>query len=180
MLQLTKRTEYGLIALIHLADRERSAERAGRDTSLGAGGAAEAYVSVREIAEHYRVPRRLLAEVLKDLCAHHFVSSLRGPNGGYVLARPAERITLGEVVSVLEGAPTLTSCASLALYRAGSCDVEPLCPIRSPIQRLRTGIWAMLERTTLRDMSRHSQVLAHAPAHGPAAALDPLAAAGAH
>ena len=50
MIQLTKRTEYGLIALVHMADREGQ------------------IVSVREIAERYPIPRRLLAEVLKDLC----------------------------------------------------------------------------------------------------------------
>src|SRR5262245_1380439 len=69
MLQLTKRTEYGLIALVHMVDRERQ------------------LVSVREISEHYPIPRRLLAEVLKDLCRANLVDSQRGATGGYVLAR---------------------------------------------------------------------------------------------
>ena len=134
MLQLTKRTEYGLIALTHLA------ARAGRVTS------------VRQIAQSYPVPRRLVAEVLKDLCRSRLVESHRGAHGGYTLARSARAITVGEVVGVLEGHPSLASCESLGSYVAGSCDVESVCPIRSPIHQLRLGIWELLERTTLHDL----------------------------
>lgn len=138
MLQLTKKTEYGLIALIHLADREGQV------------------VSAREIAAHYPVPKRLMAEVLKELCQHELVHSTRGATGGYTLARPAFAITLGEVVRVLEGMPTLASCEALGMFRAdaGACDVEPVCPIKSPIQRVRGAIWTVLQETTLQDMSR--------------------------
>ena len=145
MLQLTKRTEYGLIAMIHMADRERQVS------------------SAREIAEHYPVPKRLLAEVLKDLARGGLVESHRGASGGYTLARPAEDITLGDVIAALEGRPSLTSCAQMPLFHGGSCEVEPVCPIRSPIQRIRLGLWAMLERTSLRDMSQHHASLATTP-----------------
>lgn len=136
MLQLTKRTEYGLIALVHMVDRE--------------GG----FASVREISEHYQVPRRLLAEVLKDLCRASLVESQRGATGGYALSRPAESITLGEVVSALEGAPRLASCESLVVAHVGECGLEPVCPIRSPLHRIREGIWHLMERTTLRSLAR--------------------------
>ena len=69
MLQLTKRTEYGLIALTFLTQRQGT------------------ICSVREICEHYPVPRRLVAEVLKDLCHAGLVDSHRGAAGGYTLAR---------------------------------------------------------------------------------------------
>jgi Rrf2 family protein len=86
VIQLTKRTEYGLIALVHLAD----AALTGRDG---------AFVSVREIAEHYPVPKRLLAEVLKDLARAELVESARGKDGGYTLRRQPDQITLAEVVA---------------------------------------------------------------------------------
>lgn len=70
MLKLTKRTEYGLIALVHLA------EHTGR------------VISAREIGEQYPVPRRLLAEVLKDLQHASLIDSQRGAHGGYSLAHP--------------------------------------------------------------------------------------------
>jgi len=135
MLQLTKRTEYGLIALVHLVDR---------------GGE---FVSVREIGESYPIPRRLLAEVLKDLSRSALVDSQRGAGGGYALARPAESITVGDVVGALEGVPTLASCESLeSAHAGGECNVEPVCPIRSPLHRIREGIWRQMQRTTLRAL----------------------------
>jgi Rrf2 family protein len=141
MLQFTKRTEYGLIALTHLAQVEGSV------------------CSVREICERYPVPRRLVAEVLKDLCHSQLVESRRGTNGGYSLARTADSISVGDVVGVLEAHPSLTSCASLGHYLALPCDVESVCPIRSPIETLRLEIWKLLERTTLRDLVNHPSTL---------------------
>lgn len=138
MLQLTKRTEYGLIALIHLADREGEV------------------VSAREVGEHYAMPRRLLAEVFKDLHHAGLVESQRGATGGYSLARPAASVTLGEVVAAIEGAPTLTSCEGLGAMRGGNCDVQPVCPIRSPLQRIRQGIWGLFQSTTLRTLADSS------------------------
>jgi len=137
MLQLTKRTEYGLIALTHLA------QRAGETCS------------VREICEHYPVPKRLVAEVLKDLCHARLVLSHRGSSGGYSLARTPEAVSVGDVVTALEGHPSLTSCVSLGLYIAHACDLEHVCPIRSPIETLRLELWRLLARTTLRDLLAH-------------------------
>lgn len=135
MLQLTKRSEYGLIALVHLVDR------------------AGEFVSAREISERFSIPRRLLAEVLKDLCRESIVESQRGSTGGYALARPARAISLGAVVTALEGAVALTSCGATDEYRPGDCEVESLCPIKSPLQRVRAGIWGLLEKTTLQDLA---------------------------
>ena len=134
MLQLTKRTEYGLIALVHLADR------------------GEEYVSVREICEHYPVPRRLVAEVLKDLTREGLVQSLRGASGGYALSRSADDITLAQVVDALEGSPELTNCEVSTLVQGTGCEVKPTCPIRSPIHVLRERIWELMETTTLRAL----------------------------
>jgi Rrf2 family protein len=134
VLQLTKRTEYGLIALVHMANRDGQ------------------YVSAREISDRYPVPRRLLAEVLKALCRADLVDSQRGARGGYALSRSADQITLGEVVAALEGVPTLASCENVS--RHGECEIEPTCPIRSPLHRIRQGIWHLMEGTTLRSLIR--------------------------
>lgn len=140
MLKLTKRTEYGLIALVHLADRRQVS--------------ATDVVSARAIGDQFPVPRRLLAEALKALQVAGLLESTRGAHGGYRLARPAEDISLGEVVTVLEGAPSLTSCAGLgAAASDGACEVEPVCPIRSPLSRLRAGIWTLLEGVSLQALA---------------------------
>ena len=138
VIQLTKRTEYGLIALVHMADRGRG------------------YVSAREISEHYRIPRRLLAEVLKDLCHAGLIESHRGASGGYALTCSPDDVALSQVVDALEGRPSLTSCESLDPAQRGhqgECGLEPVCPIRSPLHRLREGLWQLMQRTTLRSLS---------------------------
>jgi len=136
MLQLTKRTDYGLIALVHMAERPGE------------------FVSAREISEHYAIPRRLLAEVLKDLCRAEFLESHRGAAGGYALIRDPGRIALSEVVAALEGRPSLTSCESLAPAHSGECNLERHCPIRSPLHRVREGIWNLMQHTTLESLLR--------------------------
>ena len=148
MLQLTKRTEYGLIALSHLVGRQGE------------------FVSVREICERYPVPKRLVAEVLKQLCRAGILDSQRGATGGYSLVRPADSISVGDVVSALEGAPALASChpgdasppaasaASVGHVPPEACDVAGVCPIRDPILRLRIEFWQLLERMNLRDLVR--------------------------
>lgn len=151
MLQLTKRTEYALIALVHMVDRQ------GEVTS------------VRELCERYPLPKRLVAEVLKELAHSGLVESHRGAQGGYSLSRPAEAITLGEIVSAIEGTPSLTNCDAMALSRDGGCEVHPVCPIRSPVERIRESLWRLFQATSLRSL-----------VPGPAAArklhgLDPLA-----
>ena len=139
MIQLTKRTEYGLIALVHMAEREGHC------------------VSAREISERFLIPKRLLAEVLKDLCHADLIDSHRGATGGYSLALSPDELTLSHVVAALEGRPSLTSCEGLTPGHAGECGLEPRCPIRSPLQRLREGLWQLMQRTTLRSLLRPTE-----------------------
>lgn len=173
MLQLTKRTEYGLIALVHMAGRGTCPTVDGLGASGASGipaldaGSGQApsgvpgavFVSGREIAERYSVPRRLVGEALKDLTRAGLVISQRGATGGYSLARPAEEISLGQIVAALEGQPTLASCESLSPSRGGECDIERHCPIRSPIHRIRERIWQLMERTTLRAIARYPNTI---------------------
>ncbi len=146
MLQLTKRSEYALIALVHMVDR------------------GDEVTSVRELCERYPLPKRLVAEVLKDLAHAGLVVSHRGSQGGYSLALPPERITLGKILGTIEGAPALTNCDSIAHLRDGGCEVHPTCPIRSPIERIREHIWRLFEATSLRSLvptaqAGHAQVI---------------------
>lgn len=136
MLQLTKRTEYGLIALTYLVERRGE------------------FVSVREICERFPVPKRLVAEVLKDLCREGFLESQRGAAGGYALTRPAATTSVGDIVSAIEGSPSLASCHADDPLSPTPCEVEEVCPIRDPIQRLRFELWRILGRTSLQDLVR--------------------------
>lgn len=137
MLALTKRAEYGLIALVHLVDRR------------------DEVVSAREIGDTYEVPRRLLAEVLKALSRAGLVESFRGANGGYALAHEPELVTVAQAVAAIEDAPRRDACESDIKTQNGwsACEMSSTCPIKTPIQRLRAGIWGLLHQTTLRDLA---------------------------
>ena len=109
-------------------------------------------------------PEALVAEVLKDLAHAGLVVSHRGALGGYSLAMPPERITLGKIIATIEGAPAITNCDSLAHSRDGGCEVHPVCPIRSPIEQIREHIWKLFEATSLRSLvpvsgARRSEVI---------------------
>ena len=81
MLKLSKKTDYAIILLCHLGDVEYP-------------------VSAQEIAGNYQLPQPMVANILKQLAAAGLIQSVRGQRGGYVLARPAEAITLSDIISV--------------------------------------------------------------------------------
>src|SRR4051794_23260368 len=92
MLNLTKRVDYGLIALTHLAlHREKR-------------------LSAREVAQVYGLSQPLLANVFKELARLGFVRSVRGTKGGYELAQEPREIPVGRLVESLEGPVRLTEC----------------------------------------------------------------------
>lgn len=168
MLQLTKRTEYGLIALVHLANQAASTPE----------GVEAEVVSARAIGDLFPVPRRLLAQALKALQQGGILESTRGAQGGYRLARGAAEISLGEIVTALEGAPVLTGCASLPVTNTDSaCEVEPVCPIRSPLSRLRAGIWTLFEGISLQALADRSIDPAQLFSTTPVSTTTPISAA---
>lgn len=129
MLRLTRRAEYGLMAMAFLAGR-------------GAG-----HVSVREMGDHLAIPRRLLAEVLKELARGGLVEGARGPNGGYRLIAEPERLALGRVVEVLEGPIQVADCAD-----GGSCEHESGCAIQHGMRFVAGRIKQVLDQSTLSDL----------------------------
>lgn len=128
MLRLTRRSEYGLMALAFLASRPGQ------------------YCSVREIVEELKLPKRLLAEVLKDLARADLVSATRGPGGGYRLVESADNLPLARVVEVLEGPVAMTDCM------AHRCDLEASCIIQSGIGRVTQSIHNVLEGMTVAEL----------------------------
>jgi Rrf2 family protein len=136
MLQLTKRSEYGLVALLRLVEAPPGA-----------------FVSAREICDRHPLPRRLVAETLKDLHGAGLLESQRGKAGGYRLARPTDAITLGEVVGALEGKPAITQCNLAGAWVGRAPDVASACPVKNPLELLRAGIWSLLAETTLADLA---------------------------
>lgn len=132
MLKLTKKADYGLIALRHITVSPRAA------------------ASAKEISESYHIPLPLLAKVLQKLTRAGLLQSLAGTNGGYKLARDPHRISALEVVQAIDGPTILTACFT----SHGACDQSEKCTVREPLRRVHEAILGLLEDMTIWQMSR--------------------------
>ena len=131
MLKLTKKADYGLIALRHLADARRGA-------------------SAKDIADAYRIPLPLLSKILQKLARAGLLISEQGTHGGYRLARDPDEITALEVIRTIDGPIILTHCFT----EHQDCDQSELCPVREPLRKVHEGILQLLSSITIFDMSR--------------------------
>lgn len=133
MLKLTKKADYGLIALRHLA------------ISLGSAESA----SAKQIAEQYSIPLPLLSKVLQRLARSGFLESLQGTNGGYRLARPSDEISVLDVIHTIDGPVILTSC----FHDDQECDHTSNCSVREPLRKVHEAISNLLGSITIADIS---------------------------
>ena len=131
MLKLTKKADYALIALKHLAMH------------------GPASSSAKEIAESYGIPSPLLSKILQKLAKNGFLQSEHGTNGGYKLAREAREITALEVIRTIDGPIFLTACFT----EHGYCCHTDKCIVRDPLQKVHEGILRLLASITIADMS---------------------------
>jgi Rrf2 family protein len=152
MLKLTKKADYGLISLKHLAMK---------------GGSA----SAKEIADAYGIPLPLLAKVLQKLTRGGFLRSEHGTYGGYRLSRPAGRITALEVIRSIDGPIFLTSCFT----GEDTCDQSTRCTVREPLRKVHDGIQNLLASISIADMADEDrgELTGCAPAKA-APALEPV------
>jgi len=134
---LTQRSRYALRALIFIA---RS------------GGVAP--VPISTIAADQKLPRKFLEAILLDLKNGGLVTSYRGKMGGYRLARPASQISFGEIIRQIEGPLALVPCVSVSAYqRCVDCFEESTCVIRKTMLEVREQTAAILDHTSLADLS---------------------------
>lgn len=138
MLKFSKKADYGLLALQHIA-------------SIQYGDVAQArVVNTKEIAEEYRIPAELLAKVLQTLAKHGVIESHNGPKGGYLLAREASKITIAQVLEAIEGPLGITDCSH---DKDGSpCLQMEYCSIRTPLFKIQDSIYQLLNSMTIEDI----------------------------
>src|SRR5580692_1233972 len=134
MLKLTKKADYGLIALRHLATGRRSS------------------ASAKDISEAYRIPLPLLSKVLQKLAKAGLLLSEQGTNGGYRLSRDPREISALEVIRTLDGAIILTHC--FTEHDGQECAQSELCPVREPLRKVHEGILRLLSGISISDLSR--------------------------
>lgn len=132
MLRLSKKADYALLAVRHLA----------------AHGDREA-TSARELAEAYDIPQELLAKVLQKLVRGGVLESRQGIRGGYGLARSAGTISVADVIQAVDGPLTVTACSETN----SACDQYSKCNIRDPLWQIKDRIVSALAATSVAELA---------------------------
>jgi Rrf2 family protein len=132
MLRLSKKADYALMAMKHLAQK--------RDTCSS---------SAREIAEQYDIPIELMAKVLQRLVRRGLLASQQGTRGGYQLARLATQISVADVIEAIDGPVTVTACTT----EEGQCEQFAKCNVRDPLWRVRERILTALGECTIAELA---------------------------
>ena len=139
MLKISKKADYALMALQHIASVQFGDATPGR------------VINTKEIAEEYNIPLELLAKVLQSLSKSGMIESHNGPKGGYLLARSANHITIAQILESIEGPLGLTDC--LHEKEDGEfCMQREHCNIRTPLLKVQDSIYQLLNSMTLHDM----------------------------
>ena len=145
MLRLSKKADYALLAMRHLAAHsERGA------------------VSARELAEAYDLPPELLAKVLQRLVRHQLLTSVQGIRGGYGLPRPANAISVVDVIQAIDGPLTVTACSETN----HNCEQYSKCNIRDPLWQIKDRIVSALAATSIAGLATDLTPATLAPARG--------------
>ncbi len=139
MLSLTKKTDYALIALGYLSEQ-----------------APGTIVSAREIAERFGLPPALVMNILKTLQHGKLLTSIRGTKGGYRLIADLGRLSVHDLICVLEGPVRLAECIIVDGECRGksTCKVSRACPIQIPIKALHRRMVSFLQDVPLTDIVR--------------------------
>jgi Rrf2 family protein len=132
MLRLSKKADYALMAMKHLATH--------------ADGAS---ASAREIAAAYDIPVELMAKILQRLARSGLVLSLQGTRGGYRLARGTAQITVADIIQAIDGPLTVTACST----EAENCGQYSKCNVRDPLWKIKDRIISALSECTLQEIS---------------------------
>ncbi len=136
-MKLSKRGEYALRALIDFG----LAQELGRPL-----------LQVSELTAKEGLPIKFLEQILMQLKAAGYLESRRGKHGGYLLARPPENISVGQVVRLIDGPLAPIACVSQTAYERCSCPDEEHCGLRMLMLDVRNAISNILDRFTLADV----------------------------
>jgi Rrf2 family protein len=139
-MRLSKRGEYGLRAMIQLANAPST----------------DSMMQIKQIAAIEHIPVKFLEQIMLALKNAGLLHSKKGIGGGYYLAKPATEITLGRIVRVLDGPLAPIGCVSQMAYEPCNCPDEASCKLRRVMGEVRNAISDILDHTTLADvMDKH-------------------------
>ncbi len=133
MIRLTRLTDYGIMLLTIIARERNGSTR-----------------SARELAARSRLPQPTVSKLLKALAHGGLLETRRGVRGGFSLAKPAEQVTVADIIAALEGPIGITECTA----HPGQCGVEPLCPVRTNWRKINRAVLEALRGISLAEMAR--------------------------
>jgi Rrf2 family protein len=136
MFSFTKRADYALLALSYLTSAQLSGSR---------------LVNTKEIAEHHNIPVELLAKIMQILAKQGLVESFPGPTGGYRLTKDPARISIAEVVHIIDGQFGIVHCSN---GNEIGCEQYSRCTIRSPLTQIEARMNRLLQQMSIREISQ--------------------------
>jgi Rrf2 family protein len=131
MMRISMKTDYGLIALKHMA------------TQKGNG-----LVNAKELASRFNLPPNLLAKILQSLSQSGIIEAQKGSGGGYRMSRDPADITLTEIFESIEGPIHMIMCSA----EDGCCSVENSCTVRNGLVNLERKFAEFFDSVTLADV----------------------------
>lgn len=131
MFKISRMTDYGVVVMAQLAQ------------------ARDAVVTAPDLAAAAGLPAPTVAKILKRMTRGGLVTSQRGIHGGYALSRPADEISVADIIRALEGPVAVTQCVD----GAEGCTVESLCPIRGCWDRVNAAVNRTLESMSLAEVA---------------------------
>ncbi len=129
----SRQCEYALQAVLYISAQEESK-----------------FTNIIEISERLDIPMPFLGKTLQLLVQHKVLQSLKGPRGGFKLAKPPDEIALFHVVDAIDGTDFLTSC----VLGFSECSSKNPCPVHSDWGALRDRVYQMLATKTIADISK--------------------------
>ncbi|MFC1563996.1 RrF2 family transcriptional regulator [candidate division KSB1 bacterium] len=137
MLKLTKRSEYGIMAMKYIAMQ-----------SNGNGNIVKT-CSARSIADYFNIPPEIMAKILQKLVRRGLIISQKGKNGGYNLSKKPHDISVGDIIMALEDCMNIVDCST---EKGLNCDQLGVCAIENPMKRIQKDLNNYFNNITLTDL----------------------------
>lgn len=134
MLKLSKKVEYAIIALMDLA-----------------GSKVVQPITSRSVAGHNNIPHELLGKVMQSLAKSGLLISVQGVKGGYLLGKSPDKISLKQIIEILEGPISIISCGHQTLEDC-DCNQLPNCSIKSPMEIIQSELDTYFSKISLKDL----------------------------
>jgi Rrf2 family protein len=131
--KLTTKSEYGLLALVYLARHQESE-----------------FCKIEDICSKYNIPKKYLEQLFTILKSAKFIKTRRGSNGGYSLNKPADKVSVAEIIRLMDGALAPTSSVSEFFFAHSPLEQEH--KLTEIMRDIRNYIAKKLENLTIKDL----------------------------